>query len=187
MTRDQFLHELTRALQQMQDEERRDVLYDYEEHIRSAMETGMSEEEAVRSLGSPKVIAKELLADYYIHRAEADASTGNMVRAVLATISLGFFNIIVVLGPFCAAVGILIAFFAASFGLVFASIAGSIGLITGTGIVGFPTPWMALFALLGTCGAGLLFFALAGYLGKWFGRITLDYLKFNLKIIQGGR
>lgn len=99
MTKNKFLQQLNASLKRLSEKERTDILKDYEEHFTFGLEEGKSEEEIVASLGSPAQIAKELLADYHIEKVTASATTGNVFRAIWAVIGLGFFNLLIVLGP----------------------------------------------------------------------------------------
>ena len=63
------------------------------------------EEQIAGALGSPSQIAKEILATYHLEKVENTASAGNIMRAAWAVIGLGFFNLVIVLGPFIALVG----------------------------------------------------------------------------------
>ncbi|QQE80206.1 HAAS domain-containing protein [Alicyclobacillus sp. SO9] len=191
MGKDEFLRRLDSLLQRIPERDRRDMLYDYEEHIRVAMEKGVSEEEAVRGLGSPRSIAKELMADYYVQQADETASVTNVTRAVLATISLGFFNLVFVSGPFFAAVGILIAFFAVSISFILLPIKIIFGitflhLILPFGLFSSVSTTVSVFTLLLLEGLGLVFLAGTILLAKWFGILFVTYLKFNLRVIKGG-
>ena len=90
------------------------------------MEEGKSEQEISKSLGNPKQISKELMASYHLGQVEQTTSAGNVMRAVWAVIGLGFFNLVIVLGPFIALIGVVIAgwvsaiaFILAPFGVLF--------------------------------------------------------------------
>jgi uncharacterized membrane protein len=191
MTKEEFLRILRQALAKVPVEDREEMVYDYEEHIRIAQEQGISEEDAVRALGPPRTIAKELLADYYVQRAEEKKSLGNITRAVLATVSLGFFNLVFVSGPFFAAFGVLMAFYGTSLAFIFVPLAAVLGFavasaFTPFGLFSLMWSGSAIFPLLTIEGLGLLFLVATIYLTKWAGELFLTYLKFNLRIIKGG-
>lgn len=185
MNRKTFLVELDNLLSPMSSEDRTEILYDYQEHIQAAMETGKSEEEAVASLGSPKLIAKELLADYYLGKAEVHRTPRNVMRAVMATISLGFFNLVVMVGPIVACIGVLIAVFASAVALIIAPVASEFAMLIGIGTSDLPF-LDTFFPLLACFGAGLLLLTLALLLGKSFGKLLIRYARFNARIIRGG-
>lgn len=64
MNKEQFLKELSNQLRKLSEEERKDILLDYEEHFQFGIEEGKTESEIIKGLGSPKAIAKDLLAMY---------------------------------------------------------------------------------------------------------------------------
>lgn len=64
MNKDEFLKELTYYLQKMKDSEKMKFITYYEEMISDYVENGVSEDEAVIKIGSPKKIAEELLESY---------------------------------------------------------------------------------------------------------------------------
>lgn len=97
MTKDQFIHQLEIEIKKLPDAERQDILQDYREYFDIAVQEGKKEEEVSSALGSPRKLAKELLAQYHMGQAEDSATAGNLLRAIFAVISLGFFNLIFVL------------------------------------------------------------------------------------------
>src|SRR5690625_6688257 len=109
VNKEQFLRRLDQSLKRLPADERRDIIQDFEEHFIFGLEEGKPEEEIAASLGSPDKIAKELLASYHLEKVEATATTGNMFRAVWAVIGLGFFNLVIVVGPFIEIAGVVLA------------------------------------------------------------------------------
>jgi uncharacterized membrane protein len=200
MDKNSFLKRLDERLRFLADSERKDILYDYEEHINAAIENGEDEKTVVEKLGSPDLIARQFNATRVIQQAESNKTTGNMLRAVLATMGVGFFNLIFVLGPFLGLVGCLIGVYGVAFGLTFS------GLVTaGIGFYGLIGGNLDIFINLGTTfsynsdvfsmgliGTGVcigsiggLFGILSAWLTKWFYKGTIGYLKMNVKLIKG--
>ncbi|MGE5508335.1 MAG: HAAS signaling domain-containing protein [Chitinophagales bacterium] len=190
MIKAEFLTELDRALSGLKYEERRDILADYEEHFRMGLADGKTEAEISAALGQPKAIARAYRADYLVEQAAADKSAGNILRAIFAVISLSFFNLVVVLGPFLGLVGVLLGLWAAGIGVTVAGVAafgaslfaGPFGLVLPGGLAG-----LLGVALVGT---GLASLGVLACLGLWklttlFYRLMVSYLKFNLKVIRG--
>lgn len=182
MIKRDFLQELRSHLKGISSEEREDILQDFEEHFSLGLEEGKTEEEISLALGAPKQIAKEMLASYHLEKVETTTTTGNIIRAVWAVIGLGFFNLVIVLGPFIALVGILFA------GWV-------------TGIVFIASPLLVLFDAVIHPGTFVLFelffsIALTGLglfiaIGMYFATRALmngfmRYLAFNTRLIKGG-
>lgn len=182
MNKAQFFHELEGTLKKLSVEERHDILQDFEEHFAIGIEEGKTEEEISASLGSPHQIARELLASYHLEKVEATATTGNILRAVWAVIGLGFFNIVIVLGPFIALISVVFAGWAS--GVAF--IASPLLVFMGAVITPGSFHMFDLFFSLLLCGLGFfivvgMFFATAA-LTKGFVR----YLAYNAKLIKGG-
>jgi len=182
MNKEQFLTELDAALKYISAEERQDILQDFEEHFAVGREEGKTEEEIAAGLGSPRQIAKEMLASYHIEKVETTATTRNIFRAVWAVIGLGFFNLVIVLGPFIALIGILFAGWVAGLSFTVSPILVIFDMIIHPGTFeAFPLFFsMAL--------AGLGFFII---IGMYFATRTLTngfvkYLKFNTKLVKGG-
>lgn len=190
--KDNYINEMKSFLSNLPSEEREDILYDYEEHFQMGLEEGKTEEEIIDALGNPKTIAKQYNASYMINKAEDTTSTSNVLGAIFAAVSLGFFNLIFVLGPFLGVVGVLIGLFAAALGVIIGGAALFIGAIFGPAFpayIDLPTVMSSnvlatVFLSFGLTSLGILFFIGCCYLAKFISVLTLKYLKLNLKVIQ---
>lgn len=184
MTRIEFLRELEILLKDIPELERRDILLDFEEHFFNAMESGKDEEEVIAGLGSPKMIAREVKANFYINQAQSQSSVSSMGRAIISTVSLGFINLVLVLGPAIAVVSVVFSFYMVSLGLVVAA-AGLVGMyfaeVIAVKLQEVLFPAMALGGLGVMIGVGTI------YLTKWIYGLFVRYLEFNLRIIKGDR
>jgi uncharacterized membrane protein len=182
MTRLEFIRELDSLLTGLPDKERLDILADYTEHFLIGLESGKSEHQIAAALGSPKVIAREIMAGYHIHLAQSDTSLKNMGRAIFATVSLGFVNLVFVLGPFLGLLVTLFALYVAAAALIFAPIPFVFS-------SGQPDTMDELVFLvsgsLTAFGLGLVMAVGMIYLTKWLYRLFLRYLHFNLRLIRG--
>jgi uncharacterized membrane protein len=125
MNRERFLSELKRSLGKMQESEKRDILSDYEEHFRMGLAEGKSEEQIADSLGNPRILGKSYAIDSLLEEPKAGGgvTAASVLRAVFASISLTFFNVIVVLGPFLGLVVVMIVLWAAAVSLPLGGIA----------------------------------------------------------------
>jgi uncharacterized membrane protein len=190
MSKEQFLQGLRRSLGRMTDEERREVLSDYEEHFRMGAADGKSEEEIARSLGNPRVIGKSYSIDALLEdpKEGGRVAATSVLRAVFASISLTFFNVIFTLGPFLALIGVMAGLWAAAVSLL---LAGVVVVLAPLAAVIVPT-----FVSLAGMGAAFLIFAGAGVaglgllavMGMWkltllFVRLVAVYVKFNARIV----
>lgn len=64
MNKAEFLDKLAFCLQKMSDSEKNKFIIYYDEMIADYVENGMTEEEAIKKIGTPKKISEELLNDY---------------------------------------------------------------------------------------------------------------------------
>jgi len=193
MDKEEFLEILRSQLRNIQGEDLAEILQDYEEHITIGIEEGREEGELIKSLGDPNEIAKQINADYHIKKAETTTSASNILRAVYASVGLGLFNAIFVLGPLLMIL---------SFTLVLFIIPVVLG-ITGITLFGaslaaivMPEYFQAttynavaeigvLFISIGLTSLGLLILIGDYYVAKLIYELILKYLKFNLDIISG--
>ncbi|WP_188455138.1 HAAS signaling domain-containing protein [Virgibacillus oceani] len=182
MTKFQFLNQLNSSLKGLSSEEREDILQDFEEHFANGSVEGKSEEQIADSLGSPNQIAKELLATYHLEKVETTATTGNIIRAVWAVIGLGFFNLIIVLGPFIGLAAVVFAGWASGIAFIVSPLLLLIDIVIYPG--GFE--WFELFFSMALCGAGI-FITVGMYYGtKVLMAQFLRYLKYNVSLVKGG-
>ena len=68
------MEELNRHLLVLEDEEQQDILEEYSQHIDMKVESGLSEEEAIRDFGSVKELAAQILEAYHV-KAEFSGDT----------------------------------------------------------------------------------------------------------------
>jgi uncharacterized membrane protein len=122
-------------------------------------------------------------------RAEKETTAANITRAVFASLGLGFFNLIFVLGPFLVVLGILIALFAVAISIAAGGITALLATIFSPL---FPevfnmliNPAVGVFASIGLICFGVLFFIGDIFLTRGFFRLFIRYIKFNVRIISG--
>jgi len=189
MKKEDFLSQLHRALGRMSESEKKEILYDYEEHFRMGAVEGKGEEEICRSLGSPRALGRSYAIESLPDRPEEGHGSATLaLRAVLASVSLGFFNIVIVLGPFLGLVGVMIGLWAA---------AAAIALCGAAVVLAVPL-WPMLPFLPGLSvlqgffcfftGTALAALGLLAVIGMWklsllFVRATVAYVKFNARIV----
>ncbi|WP_409276248.1 HAAS signaling domain-containing protein [Neobacillus sp. SCS-31] len=182
MNKKQFIAELNASLRRLPSYERQDILQDIEEYFEIGLEEGKTEEQLSASLGSPHQIAKELVATHRVEKVEETATAGNIFRAVWAVIGLGFFNLVIVLGPFVAIAGVIIAGWIAGVSFV----ASPILVLINVAIHPQIFELFDLFFSIGLAGLGLFIL-----IGMFFAtRATTNgfvrYLKYNVRVVKGG-
>ncbi len=166
-----------------------DIVSDYAEHFRAGKESGRSDEELWRALGSPDDIAREIRAMHLVKKAESVKSCGNIFHAVLATLGLGLFNLVFVLVPFILLVVMLLVIF--MLGVAFAVIGPAAFVFSVLQLAGSPAfaiwlnPVAGLFISIGITTLGLLIIIGDYYLARFFYRAGIRYLKWNIGVITG--
>jgi len=189
MTKNEFMSILNSQLSGMPEDERKEMIYDYEEHFRFALEEGKTEEQICSELGEPKEIAKQYKLNYKVTRAAENPSTRNIFSAVLAGISLGFFNLVLFLPIFLSLVGVLFGLFAAAIGVALAGVLTVFSPILAAIAPGYVSVGMnlvaAMFFGIGLTALGALFFIGDCYLAKYFYQFTIKYLKWNVNVVKG--
>ncbi|WP_047984962.1 HAAS signaling domain-containing protein [Ornithinibacillus californiensis] len=182
MNREQFLSKLNDSLKRLPSSEREEILQDFREHFEIGMSEGKSEEDIASGLGSPQQIAKELVATYRLEQVGETANTGNVLRAVWAVIGLGFFNLVIVLGPFVALAAIVLSGWVSGLSLVLSPVLYLVNVII------YPEIFAAydLFFTLFLSGLGIFIFIGMFYVTRWLSKGFVKYLNFNVRMVKGG-
>jgi uncharacterized membrane protein len=189
MNRAEFLNSLNSQLSRLSQEERNDILYDYEEHFSIGLEQGKTEEEIAKSLGDPRLISRQFIADSMVKQAVETKSIGSITRAVFAIAGLGFLNLIITVPIFFSLFAVLISLFAAAFSI---AVSGLALILAPMAQPMFPdyvdmggiNPGVMIFSGVGLTSMGILFFIGVVYLSKYFFKGTISYLKMNMSIIK---
>lgn len=182
MNQDKFLSALNQHLNRLSQDERQDILQDFQEHFSNGLADGKTEEEISDSLGSPGQIAKEMLATYHFEKVTEKASTGNIIRAVWAAIGLSFFNLIFVLGPFIGLAGVIFSAWVSGGAFAISPFLALIKYL----VIPASFTWFEMFLSIAMSGLGIFLLIGMYYVTKYSFIGFTHYLKFNMKIIQGG-
>lgn len=189
MTRKEFISQLKKSLAGMPEAERREITADYEEHFRIGLEEGKSEEEIARQLGNPRILGKSYRIDTLLAADGEPGRGGKVMRALYASLSLGFFNIIFILGPFAALFAVLASLWATALALALSGAAVVLAvllqpLFPRLILLGGLNTWLLLFAAVATGALGLLALIGMWQLSRWFFTATAKYIRFNLRVIK---
>jgi uncharacterized membrane protein len=195
MGKNDFLTKLAALLSRVPEHDRKEMLYDYEEHFEIGLAKGKSEAEIIAELGDPHVIVRDLLADYRLGKLEKEnpqaltlqryndiQKTPSIGRAIGASIGLGFFNLIFIVGPVAGLFAAYVALCAVSFVLTVLPLA-----IMGSYFFGYSYETFAVnffvsltsFSLGGLMGIGMI------YIGRFFRKTIFNYIKFNVRVVKG--
>jgi len=194
MRKDQFLAQLRRSLGGMDETEKKEILYDYEEHFRIGAAEGKDEEQIAGSLGNPRVIGNSYRIEGMLEEPSAGGgvTAGSVLRAVFASLSLTFFNLVVVIGPFFGLVGVMIGLWAAAVSLPLAGIAGIVALVASAVVphlfsLSGMNPGFLVFAGIGVSALGVLAVIGMLLLTKMFIHGVAEYVKMNVRIVTRRR
>ncbi|MFD1038390.1 hypothetical protein ACFQ3N_08255 [Virgibacillus byunsanensis] len=182
MNKEQFLKKLDTALNRLSSDEREDILLDFQEHFEIGKVEGKTEEEISQSLGSPNQIAKELLATHYLEKVEDTSTAGDILRAVWAVIGLGFFNVVIVLGPFVALVAVIFSGWVSGAAFIVSPLLVLVNLVIYPGTFAY----FDLFFSITLTGLGLLIAIGMIYVTRFVTKGFVSYLNFNVRLVKGG-
>ncbi|MBM7663482.1 putative membrane protein [Bacillus mesophilus] len=176
-----FLKRLNDLLINVPEQDRKEMLYDFEEHFSIGFANGKTENEMIEELGDPAIIARDLLAEYKMTKTETVKSSPTIIKSIFAGSSLTFFNLIFILGPALGIFGIYVGLCGAAITLTLSPLA----LIGSLIFNGFEDFLFLFFASMVTFSLGILLSIAMIYLGKFLYRLALSYVKFNVRIIKG--
>jgi uncharacterized membrane protein len=187
LNRTEYIQILQNGLKGLPENEIMDILYDYEEHFEVGLSKGKSEKEITKELGDPRSIARTYRASSKITEAATNPSPKNLLKAILAAMALGFFNLVIVLGPFLGIVGLLIGLYGVSIGFIVGGISSFFGTIVAPF---FPYsisigvhPIISISFGIGLTALGLLIGIGCFYLTKLLYQGAIKYLRWNIDII----
>jgi uncharacterized membrane protein len=173
----------------LQKEDLNDLLSDYSEHFRMGKANGRTDEDLWRSLGSPDDVAREIRAMHLVKKAESVTSCRNILHAVLATLGLGLFNLVFVLAPFLLLVCmLLVVVILGGMFAIFGPVALVYSVLQLAGLPAFAiwlSPLAGVFFSIGITSLGLLLIIGDYYLARFFYRVGIKYLKWNIRVITG--
>lgn len=191
-SKSEYLNQLEKHLGGIPEDDRKDILRDQNEYISEALRSGRTEMDVLQALGDPKILARNLIAELRLGTKDSPVTSTDLrqggrqvLDGVLALIALTPFNLIFVLGPFCAAIGILIAFWTVTGVLFVLGLSAVVAPFTAAALVAI-SPWavaaivfggLAVFGL-GLAAAGIMFLTTRAFLF-----LTMKYLRWNYNLI----
>lgn len=176
-----FLEELRYDLKNLSAKDREEIIQDFEEHFEIGRTEGKTDEEIIRSLGSPQQIAKDVQAAQPFEKAQINQSEQSSSYRIWPIIGLCLFNLIIILGPSIAITGVILATWIVAFSFVIQIFMLIIQWVTQ------PNSFylFELFASITLVGSGLLLFTVANYITNTVIRIFSKYIAFNVRIMKG--
>lgn len=188
MNRGEYLTSLERALGNISPAAKTEIMYDYREHFEIGLEQGKTEDEISRDLGDFKAIAKQYRAEYMVMQADSNRSGANVLRAIFAALSLGFFNLIFMIPIFAVFFAVLASFYACSISLILSGGAAFLATLFAPLMpqwidLSSINPAILIFGSISVTSFGLLFGIGTLQLTKLSYKLAISYIKTNIKII----
>ncbi|WP_438350232.1 HAAS signaling domain-containing protein [Paenibacillus sp. FA6] len=183
MNKQQFLFILQNHLTPISEDERKDLIADYESHFIHGLQNGKTEEQIAQELGDPFELVKEILGDRFtIQDPQIQVyhkKSISITRNIFVYIGLFFINIIII--------PLLIGLWSGWIGLC----AGTLGallsplLLIPEYLINHEFSVAKLFASIVGIGIGIWLFIAVKFTYTWLVNISRSYLQWNIKITKG--
>jgi uncharacterized membrane protein len=180
MSKQEFIETLRHYLASLPEDERNELLRDYEAHFMFGLQNGKTEAEIVRELGDPLALAREAVGDSFLPPPPWSPPRRDIPRFIGVSILLFFLNIMIAI-PVLASVW---AAFVSLCAITIAAILSPLALAAETILYG-GFGLHKLFIAIGMIGVGMLLAPLVRYLGKWLAFVTVKYGQWNYKTWRG--
>ncbi|MCE5090985.1 DUF1700 domain-containing protein [Staphylococcus devriesei] len=176
-----FLNELELELDQLPRDEKDTLMNDYENYFYEQENRGKSEQEILSNLKEPHIIGKEAKAKKAISYAKVTPNLHNIIRAIMASLSLGaisFFFIIIPILMF-----LFVLFFAFLFSLSLLCL--PLLLIITSIVRGIPNSLSNILFSISYAGIGIILLVLIIKTTQNIYRLVLKYLSWYIQRVKG--
>ena len=180
MNKQEFIETLRHYLAALPEDERNELLRDYEAHFIYGQQSGKTEAEIAKELGDPLVLAREALGSDFLSSPLWSPPRRDIPRFIGVSILLFFMNIMIAIPITVSFWAVFIALCAVTIGCLLAPVA----LVIETIMYGDFLPGK-LFAAIGMTGIGMLLSVAVKYIGKGLLYVTVSYGKWNYKTWRG--
>jgi uncharacterized membrane protein len=180
MNKQEFIETLRHYLAPLPEDERNELLRDYEAHFIYGQQSGKTEAEIARELGEPLALAREAVGADFMPPPPWTPPRRDIPRLIGVSILLFFMNLMFAI-PIGAAIW---AAFISICAVTITCALAPVALVVETLLYGDFLPGK-LFAAIGLTGIGMLLSVAVRYIGKWMIFITVHYGKWNYKTWRG--
>jgi uncharacterized membrane protein len=181
MTREQFLTSLRAHLTGMPAATADDIVADYASHFDEGLAAGRREDDIAAALGDPARLARELRAQVGLKRWEEEKSPSAAAGAVLAILSLGAIDLLILLPLLMVVCSLIFAFACVAAAL---AVAGVIVLLVSPFAVLGGGFLQALLSGLGLTSAGVAIGALMTLASIGLINFLIAYGRFHMRLIK---
>ena len=181
MTKDAFLASLRSHLTGVSQATADDIVADYASHFDEGMAAGRSESDVAAALGDPARLARELRAQAGLRRWEEEKSPSAAAGAVLAILSIGAIDLLILLPLLMVVCSLIFAFACVSAALAVAGVI--VLLVSPFSIVGGGFP-ATLLTGIGLTSGGVSIGALMTVASIGLINFLIAYGRFHLRLIK---
>jgi len=178
MTRDAFLAQLRASLKGLPARTADEIVADYASHFDEGMAAGRSEGDIAAALGDPARLARELRAEAGLKRWDEERSASAAAGAVLAILSLGAIDLLILLPVLLVVISVMFFAACAAAGFVVAGLA-----VTLSSPFGGNLPAQFLTGI-GFLAAGLCIGSLLTLAGMGLTTTLIKYGRFHLRLMK---
>ncbi len=181
MTKEAFLSALRTHLRGLPAATTEDIVSDYASHFDEGLAAGRSEADVAAALGDPARLARELKAEAGLKRWDEERSPSAAAGAVLAILSLGAIDLLILMPVLLVVFSLMFAFGCMAAALVVAGLvmmaASPFSIFAGR----FP---QALLGGLGFLSGGMSLGALMALIGIGLTNLLIRYGRFHIRLIK---
>lgn len=181
MTREAFLAALRAHLRGMPAATADDIVSDYASHFDEGLAAGRSEVEIAAALGDPARLARELRAEAGLKRWDQEHSPAAAAGAILAILSLGAIDLLILLPLLMVVCSLVFAFSCVAAAL---AVAGVVVLLVSPFAIFGGAFVQCLLAGLGLTSAGVSIGALMALAGMGLINFLIRYGRFHMRLIK---
>ncbi len=195
MTKLQFIKEMRSALSDLPKKEVEDALAYCAEMIDDRVEGGMNEESAVAALGTPSVLAREMMLDMPLSAIIKKKCRKKLPRKVSGIVMLALSSPLwlpllvsafaLFVGVYALLWGCVIYLWACDFVLGVLSVGSLIVTIPNFVSVGFSSGILYIGSAFAFAGASVLFFFVCRFVTVFFFKVSLRFLRYTKSLIIG--
>lgn len=176
-----FLNELELELDQLPREEKGKLMDDYENHFYEQETKGKSEKDIISDLREPHDIGKEVKAKEAISYAKVTPNLQNIVRAIMASLSLGVLSFFFIIIPIVIFLVILFGVFLFSVFLICLPLI----IISMSIVKGIVDSFSNFLFSISYAGIGIVLFVLTMKITQNIYRLVLKYLTWYIQTVKG--
>ncbi|MGX0195426.1 HAAS signaling domain-containing protein [Staphylococcus haemolyticus] len=175
-----FLNELELELDELPREEKDKLMDDYENHFYEQESKGKSEKDIISDLKEPHDIGKEVKAKEAISYAKVTPNLPNIIRAIMASLSLGVLSFFFII-PIVIFIALLFIVFIFSVFLISLPLI----IISMSIIKGIVDSFSNFLFSISYAGLGIVLFVVTMKITQNLYRLVLKYLTWYIQTVKG--